>query len=130
VVEPLLIVNHSSNVQPYEQISLQIRGLITSGRLAPGTLLPPVRQLAEDLNVAPNTVMRAYDELAQGGWLVRTARKGVAVASETPSMYEERRTRLTRAVKDLLDLARLLDATPAELYAEIDRQVKGTLHEG
>ncbi len=119
----LLIVNHRSTVQPYDQVSLQIRSLIAAGRLTPGASLPPVRQLADDLGVAPNTIMRAYDELERDGWVVREARKSVAVAPVPPPMYQERRQRLAQAVAGLLDLACLLDATPEELHVEIDRQV-------
>lgn len=108
---------------PYDQVSLQIRSLIAAGRLAPGTLLPPVRQLAEDLGVAPNTIMRAYDELERDGWVVRAARKNVAVAPTPPSLYQERKQRLERAVTELLDTVRLLDITPEELHTEIDRQL-------
>ena len=124
--QPLLVVNHKSTVPPYDQVSLQIRGLIAAKRLAPGTLLPPVRQLAEDLGVAPNTIMRAYDELERDGWVVRAARKNVAVAPMPPSMYQERRQRLERAVTELLDTVRLLDVPPEELHTEIDRQLDQT----
>lgn len=122
--QPLLIVNHNSSVPPYDQISLQIRCLITSGQLASGSLLPPVRQLAEDLDVAPNTIMRAYDELERDGWVVREARKNVAVAPRPPSMHQERQQRLERAVAELLDIVLLLDITPDELSSEINRQLE------
>ncbi|HET9095492.1 MAG TPA: GntR family transcriptional regulator, partial [Candidatus Baltobacteraceae bacterium] len=46
------------DIAPYLQIEEQVRGLIQRGHLPPGTLLPTVRQLAGDLNVAPNTVAR------------------------------------------------------------------------
>ncbi|MFJ2258263.1 PLP-dependent aminotransferase family protein [Streptomyces sp. NPDC087844] len=51
-----------------------LREAIRSGRLAPGTRLPPYRSLAADLGVARNTVADAYAELVAEGWL--TARQG------------------------------------------------------
>ncbi|MEQ4725061.1 PLP-dependent aminotransferase family protein [Nonomuraea sp. B19D2] len=51
-----------------------LREAIRSGRLAPGTRLPPYRALALDLGIARNTVAQAYAELAEEGWL--TARQG------------------------------------------------------
>ncbi|WP_217235648.1 PLP-dependent aminotransferase family protein [Streptomyces sp. AC555_RSS877] len=51
-----------------------LREAVRSGRLAPGTRLPPYRSLAADLNVARNTVADAYAELVAEGWL--TARQG------------------------------------------------------
>jgi GntR family transcriptional regulator len=119
---PLLVVNHQSTVPPFEQISLQIRMLIAEQILLPGMLLPPVRQLAEDLGVAPNTVIRAYDELERDGWVTRAARKNVAVASQPPPIHEVRLDRLAQAVAALLEVARLLNTSPAAIHAEIDRQ--------
>src|SRR6187401_120105 len=46
-----------------------LREAVRSGRLAPGTRLPPSRALAADLGVARNTVARAYTELIAEGWL-------------------------------------------------------------
>ncbi|MDX3116156.1 PLP-dependent aminotransferase family protein [Streptomyces scabiei] len=51
-----------------------LRESVRSGRLAPGTRLPPYRSLAADLGVARNTVADAYAELVAEGWL--TARQG------------------------------------------------------
>ncbi|MCP2357128.1 DNA-binding transcriptional regulator YhcF (GntR family) [Nonomuraea thailandensis] len=51
-----------------------LREAIRSGRLAPGTRLPPYRALALDLGIARNTVAAAYAELVEEGWL--TARQG------------------------------------------------------
>lgn len=46
-----------------------LRGAVRSGRLAPGTMLPPSRTLATDLGLARNTVADAYAELVAEGWL-------------------------------------------------------------
>ncbi|GHH02975.1 PLP-dependent aminotransferase family protein [Streptomyces lanatus] len=51
-----------------------LREAVCSGRLAPGTRLPPYRSLAADLGIARNTVADAYAELVAEGWL--TARQG------------------------------------------------------
>ncbi|MFD8548325.1 PLP-dependent aminotransferase family protein [Streptomyces sp. NPDC059649] len=51
-----------------------LREAVRSGRLAPGTRLPPYRSLAVDLGLARNTVADAYAELVAEGWL--TARQG------------------------------------------------------
>ncbi|MFK0290159.1 PLP-dependent aminotransferase family protein [Streptomyces sp. NPDC090442] len=57
-----------------DRLMRALREAIGSGRLAPGTRLPPYRSLAKDLAVAPNTVGAAYGELVAEGWL--TARQG------------------------------------------------------
>jgi GntR family transcriptional regulator / MocR family aminotransferase len=51
-----------------------LREAVQSGRLAPGTVLPPSRALASDLGIARNTVAEAYTQLVAEGWL--TARQG------------------------------------------------------
>jgi GntR family transcriptional regulator len=58
-----------SGVPVYRQIIDQVRGGMASGTLASGDQLPTVRQLAVDLEINPNTVMRAYRELELGGML-------------------------------------------------------------
>ncbi|WP_187437695.1 PLP-dependent aminotransferase family protein [Actinomadura decatromicini] len=55
-------------------VAAGLRAAVRSGRLAPGTRLPPYRSLAADLGVARNTVADAYAELVAEGWL--TARQG------------------------------------------------------
>lgn len=58
-----------SGVPVYRQLIDQVRGGMASGTLNPGDQLPTVRQLAVDLAINPNTVMRAYRELELGGLL-------------------------------------------------------------
>jgi GntR family transcriptional regulator len=58
-----------SGVPVYRQIIDQVRGGMAAGTLASGDQLPTVRQLAVDLEINPNTVMRAYRELELGGML-------------------------------------------------------------
>jgi DNA-binding transcriptional regulator YhcF (GntR family) len=121
----LLLLNQASPVPPYEQIGLQIRTMIASAQLAPGTQLPSVRQLARDLGVAPNTVVRAYNELERNGWVVTSKRKGVMVAPRPPILTpEERHQRLEQAVSALLVATYPLDVSIEEIHAEIDRQWK------
>src|SRR6266481_6453950 len=52
-----------SGVPVYRQIIDQLLGAIATGALRPGSRLPTVRQLAVDLEINPNTVVRAYREL-------------------------------------------------------------------
>lgn len=58
-----------SGVPVYRQIIDQVRGGMAAGTLTAGDQLPTVRQLAVDLEINPNTVMRAYRELELGGML-------------------------------------------------------------
>ena len=53
-------------VPAYEQLRMQIAGHIRLGNLRPGDKLPSVRQLANDLGIAPGTAAKAYSLLEQG----------------------------------------------------------------
>lgn len=94
---PILAVDPDLDIAPYLQIEEQIRGLIQRGDLAAKTLLPTVRQLANDLNVAPNTVARAYTDLQEEGWLVSDGRRGTHVAPTLPDVDKKARTQTLRA---------------------------------
>ncbi|MFQ5813062.1 MAG: GntR family transcriptional regulator [Anaerolineae bacterium] len=67
-------INRQSRIPVYWQIVDQIKNLIAVGRFQPGEQLPPIRQLAVDLGVNPNTVARVYKELNKEG--VISARQG------------------------------------------------------
>lgn len=122
--EPLIVLGLSNLESPSEQIAAQIRVQITTGRIAPGTPLPSVRQLARDLDVAPNTIVRAYNELEQGGWVIPSARKSVSVAPSPPTLsHEEQRATYDRALAHLLVLANQLGMTAADLHKDIDRHI-------
>jgi GntR family transcriptional regulator/MocR family aminotransferase len=72
---------------------LALRDAVRTGRLAPGTQLPPYRSLAADLGIARNTVADVYAELVAEGWL--TARQGsgtrVAPRAEPPARARVRK---------------------------------------
>ncbi|HJT91656.1 MAG TPA: winged helix-turn-helix domain-containing protein, partial [Mycobacterium sp.] len=58
-----------------------LRDAVRSGRLAPGTMLPPSRHLASDLGLARNTVAEAYAELVAEGWLASRQGAGTWVVN-------------------------------------------------
>lgn len=92
----VLAIDPEIDIAPYLQIEEQLRGLIQRGDLEPGALLPTVRQLASDLNVAPNTVARAYADLQEEGWLVSEGRRGTRVAARLPDLDTRTRSRALR----------------------------------
>jgi len=64
---------------PYEQIRQQVAALVASGELAGGTRLPSIRALAEQLQLASNTVARAYRELEHAGVVTTRGRAGTVI---------------------------------------------------
>ncbi|MFG2607937.1 PLP-dependent aminotransferase family protein [Streptomyces sp. NPDC048514] len=69
-----------------------LREAVRSGRLAPGTRLPPYRSLAADLGVARNTVADAYAELVAEGWLTARQGSGTRVAARAEPLRPAGRT--------------------------------------
>jgi DNA-binding transcriptional regulator YhcF (GntR family) len=77
-----LMIDLHSGVPVYRQLIDQVRGGIASGSLTAGDQLPTVRQLAVDLEINPNTVMRAYRELELGGLLETHQGTGTFIADK------------------------------------------------
>lgn len=91
----------------YQQIVNQVKYLVASGRLQPHDELPPVRTLAEQLLINPNTVARAYRELEMVGILYKRQGAGTYVsAGESPFADHERRRVLAQRADSLLVEAR------------------------
>jgi GntR family transcriptional regulator/MocR family aminotransferase len=82
-----------------ELLLTALRDAVRSGRLAPGTALPPSRSLAADLGLARNTVAEAYAELVNEGWLASRQGAGTwvlnAAGAQSPARPRPRRTPAT-----------------------------------
>ncbi len=74
-----IAIDPGSKAPPYEQIKAAIIELIATGELQVDHRLPTIRQLAGDLDVAPNTVARAYRELDADGLVRARGRRGTVV---------------------------------------------------
>ena len=93
----------ASGVPAYRQIIDQILGAIASGTLRGGDQLPTVRQLAVDLSINPNTVVRAYRELEIRGILTTQQGIGTFVTTQPVPVDEAVRQRqLDQLIGDLL----------------------------
>ena len=78
----MIAIDATSATPPFEQLRAGIRSAVASGELAAGDRLPPVRTLAADLGIAPNTVARAYRELEADGFIETRGRNGSFVAPQ------------------------------------------------
>lgn len=105
---------------PYEQLRRQLADLIGSGVLSPGDRLPPVRQMAADLGLAPGTVARTYRELEQAGFVRSRRGGGTRVAATAPSPLTPQQA-LEEAATAYLDRARTLGVASADAVATVRR---------
>ena len=95
-----------SGMPVYRQLIDQVRGGIASGMLAAGDQLPTVRQLAVDLAINPNTVVRAYRELELGGLLETHQGTGTFISTQKMKRTDAQRERqLAQIVGDCVSRA-------------------------
>ena len=91
----MFILNPQSGIPIYRQLQEQVRRMVASGQLKPGTPLPSVRDLALAHAINPMTISRAYSLLEAEGLLERHRGKPMTVASQprgngaTPKRLEQ-----------------------------------------
>jgi GntR family transcriptional regulator len=115
-------VSTKDGIPIYLQIINQIKYMVASGRLAPGEKLPPVRKLAEQLLINPNTVARAYRELEAANVLNTRQGSGVFVAEGvSPLARREQKKILKERIDLLLAEAKQMNVT-TEAVVELIKQ--------
>lgn len=115
----MITINYRDPRPIYEQIQTELRRLMLTGLLPPGSRLPSVRELAGQLAINPNTIQRAYNELEAEGYIYSVAGKGSFV-SGTADADAVRRETLRADVKKLLNELRYLGVTEADAAALIE----------
>ncbi len=127
---PVIQIDLASSMAIYEQIANAIRAHLVAGRVRPGTLLPPVRELAVNLGVHHNTVAEAYRTLAREGWLdLRRKRGAVVLDREAPRATAAAETRFTRQLGELTAKALadgLSNATAARHLQELAARLRNS----
>jgi GntR family transcriptional regulator len=110
----------ATGVPVYRQIIDQVLGAIASGTLSGGDQLPTVRQLAVDLSINPNTVVRAYRELEIRGILTTQQGIGTFVTTQPVPVDEAVRQRqLDQLIGDLLARAGAAGLSADEVVARL-----------
>jgi len=107
-------VSKSDPTDLYEQVAAEIRRAIAEGEAKPGERLPPARDLAAELEVNRNTVLRALRQLRDEGLLEFRRGRGISVAG-TPE-----RGAVVQKARDLVDFARHHGYRTEELVAIIE----------
>ena len=72
----MISLNYRDARPIYEQIKERLRQLILSGAIREGERMPSVRELAAEVAINPNTIMRAYRELEAEGFVYSVQGKG------------------------------------------------------
>lgn len=112
-----LVLRRGSGLPVYLQVVDQLRYLITAGRYRPGDYLPPMRQVAEELGLNLNTILRAYAELQRDGLIQSTRGKGAVVrpaGTVTADIYRHSERGLS-------------DSVDAMIYASVEHALSAGL---
>lgn len=122
-----LDVDARSGVPIYVQLVDGVRRALEVGTLRPGERLPTVRALAEELTVAPNTVVKAYNELQREGLISSRAGVGTVVTGEAGEAVKRRKVndlyeRLGTIVRDAAGLG----VEEEDLRESFDRELERT----
>jgi GntR family transcriptional regulator len=123
-------ISSHDGIPIYLQIVNQVKYLVASSRLEAGEELPPIRTLAEQLLVNPNTVARAYRELELAGVVTKRRTTGTYVSdSASPLARRERLKIITERIDALLAEARQMKVdtdTLIELIQNRDEAMAAT----
>jgi GntR family transcriptional regulator len=119
-----IVISTGSSTPIYKQITDQVKLAVATGRLGPADQLPSVRALAETLVLNPNTVARAYSDLAREGLIESRAGRGVFIIQKRKVFArEEGRRRLEPLLDALLGEAMAMDFKPEELKEMFDKKL-------
>ncbi|MGM0617491.1 MAG: GntR family transcriptional regulator [Actinomycetota bacterium] len=110
-------VDRGSDIAAFEQIRAGVVAAIDAGELAPGDRLPTVRGLAGELEVAPNTVAKAYRELEADGVVETRGRQGTRIALDADATHRA----AVAAARAYVERVTELGLEPAEALGLVTR---------
>ena len=125
-----IILNVTDGVPIYRQIVNQVKYLVASGLLLTGEELPPIRTLALQLKVTPNTIVKAYDELEGSGIVHKRRGSGTFVSEGRQQLaLRERRRIIEQRIDVLLAEAHQLNFTADDILRMV-RERKAAMDSG
>lgn len=120
-----LELTRHDGVPIYRQIANQIKYQIASGQLPADAELPTIRALAEQLQITPNTVVKAYAQLAHEGLVYKRQGAGTFVAAlPSPLARREQKRILQQRADALLTEAQQLGFSLEEVQALLQQRHK------
>ena len=115
-------LNPHSGVPVYRQLIDQVQAATATGTLLIGNQLPTVRQVAVDLAINPNTVLRAYREMEIRGLLETQQGSGSFIAQrETAGSPKDQRRQLTMLVEEFISRAGLAGFSVEQLLEAVEK---------
>ncbi len=103
----------------YTQLIEQIELKICSGTYTPGAKLPPVRELAQEASVNPNTMQRALARLEDDGLLYSHRTSGRFVTEDSKKVRQVKNRLVQQLIGDFLDRMLQLGFAHEEILSAI-----------
>lgn len=120
----MLTVNFSSRTPVYQQLYDDVIRLVFLGVLKSDTKLPPVRILATELGINPNTVQKAYKMLEKDGYIYSTVGRGSFVSNKLDQNQAEK-IQAKNDLKESIDKAYKKGITKDEMIELVDEITSG-----
>lgn len=120
----------NENLPIYMQIMDKIRAAIVSGELQPGQKIAPVRELAEDFGVNPNTMQRALAELEREHLLNSERTSGRFVTKDVEVINQVRKEAAQKVVREFLHQMHELGFSRSQIedfFRQMDMEEQGVL---
>lgn len=114
----------------YEQVTQQIRNAIARGALQLGDKIPSVRELAQLLQINPNTVMRAYQELDRDGLIETRRGQGTFITTSKERVALVREMLLQQLVQDFINNVESLGYSKQDVLRWIQRDMEQANFDG
>ena len=103
----------------HEQIVESVMEQISLGLLSPGDKLPSVREMAQSMRIAPNTIQRAYKDLETGGAINSSQGRGSFVIIHSEGLRERRKDEMLEKFEHLINELQKLGVTKDELIIRL-----------
>ena len=121
-----IIINTSSMIPIYEQITDQIKAQIRSGQCKENDPLPSVRVLAKELKISVLTVKKAYDRLEAEGFAVTVHGKGSYISvSNRELLLEEQKKEVERLMETAVKKGRQCGISDEDIKAILQLILEG-----
>lgn len=120
----MLTVNFSSRTPVYQQLYDDVIRLVSLGVLKSDTKLPPVRILATELGINPNTVQKAYKMLEKDGYIYSTVGR-VSFVSNKLDQNQAEKIQAKNDLKESIDKAYKKGITKDEMIELVDEITSG-----
>lgn len=115
----MITINYRDPRPIYEQIQTELRRLMLTGVLPPGSRLPSVRELAGQLAINPNTIQRAYRQLEMEGWIATVPGKGCFVCG-CPAEDPQQELKCLNTLEETVQRLLAMGYTRQELIQKIE----------